>query len=66
MFRRLMSIGFKGAHLAAKTLSLSAIELLENEALRKAAREEFDKDRGQDFHYEALLGDREPALNYRD
>lgn len=61
-----MTIGFKGAHLAAKTLTLSAIELFVNEALRKAAWEEFDKDRGKDFHYEALLGDREPALDYRD
>ncbi len=60
------SIGFKGAQVAAKTLTLAAIELFENEALREAARAEFDARRGGDFHYEALLGDRPPPLDYRN
>ncbi len=60
-----MSIGFKGAQMAAKTLSLAAIELFENPGLRAAAKDEFDKRRGGDFHYEALLGDRAPPLDYR-
>lgn len=60
-----MTIGFKGAQNAAKTLSLAAIELFRNEALRDAARKEFDERRGGDFHYEALLGDRAPPLDYR-
>ena len=30
------------------------------------AKAEFEKRRGSDFKYEALLGDRPPALNYRD
>lgn len=60
-----MSIGFKGAQVAAKTLTLAGIELFENEALRSAAREEFDVFRGSGFVYEALLGDREPPLDYR-
>ncbi|XOV89209.1 MAG: amidohydrolase [Pseudomonadota bacterium] len=60
-----MSIGFKGAQVAAKTLTLAAIELFENEALRVAARAEFEERRGGDFVYEALLGDRDPPLDYR-
>lgn len=60
-----MSIGFKGAQNAAKTLTLMGIELFENEALRMEAKAEFDAFRGSDFVYEALLGDRKPPLDYR-
>jgi aminobenzoyl-glutamate utilization protein B len=60
-----MSIGYKGAHLASKVLALTAIELFENPALRKSAREEFEHRRGHDFIYKPLLGDREPPLDYR-
>jgi len=59
------SIGYKGAQVAAKTLALAAIELLQNEALRERARTEFEERRGPDFRYEALLGDRPPPLDYR-
>jgi aminobenzoyl-glutamate utilization protein B len=61
-----MSIGFKGAQVAAKTLALAAIELFENQELRAAARAEFVERRGEDFVYEALLGDRSPPLDYRN
>lgn len=60
-----MSIGFKGAHQASKTMTLMAIELFENEELREAARVEFDAARGPDYVYQSLLGDREPPLDYR-
>ncbi len=60
-----MSIGFKGAQNAAKTLALAAIELYENEELRDAARAEFEAARGEDYKYYSLLGDREPPLDYR-
>lgn len=60
-----MSIGFKGAQVAAKTLALAAIELIGNPELRAAAKAEFDERRGEDFVYEALLGDRAPPLDYR-
>lgn len=59
------SIGFRGADLAARALSSAAIRLYTDESLRVAAREEFDRRRGEDFEYEALLGDREPPLDYR-
>lgn len=61
-----MSIGFKGAQVAAKTLALAAIELYQDPELRAAAKAEFDAARGPEFKYEALLGDREPALDYRN
>ena len=61
-----MTIGYKGAQVAAKTLTLSAIALFENEELRNAARADFDERRGADFHYEALLGERPPPLDYRN
>ena len=60
-----MSIGYKGAQVAAKTLTLAAIELYENPKLRQAARAEFDAARGEDYEYTSLLGDRDPPLDYR-
>ncbi|PQA85534.1 amidohydrolase [Hyphococcus luteus] len=61
-----MSIGYKGAQVAAKTLTLAAIELYTNPDLRDAARAEFEEARGEDYEYSSLLGDREPPLDYRD
>ncbi len=60
-----MSIGFKGAHNAAKALALAGIEILGNEELREMAIREHEAKVGEDFHYEALLGDRAPPLDYR-
>ncbi len=60
-----MSIGAKGMMVAAKTLALTAIDLLGDPAVVAAARSEFDERRGADFVYEALLGDRDPPLDYR-
>ncbi len=59
------SIGYKGMMVAAKTLALTAIDIYREPAIVDAAREEFDERRGPDFQYEALLGDRLPALDYR-
>ncbi len=60
-----MSIGHKGMMVAAKTMALAAIEIIQNPALATKAKEELLKRRGKDFTYEALLGDREPPLDYR-
>lgn len=60
-----MSIGFKGAQVAAKAMTLSAIELFENPDLREQARAEFEKSRGKNYKYYSLLGDRDPPLDYR-
>ena len=59
------SIGHKGMLVAAKTMALTAVELIENPELIDAARAEFDQRRGPDFIYAPLLGDREPPLDYR-
>ena len=61
-----MSIGFKGATNAAKTLTLAAVELYENRELREAATAAHREAIGEDFVYEALLGDRAPPLDYRN
>jgi aminobenzoyl-glutamate utilization protein B len=60
------SIGFKGAHNASKTLALAGIEILQNEELREAAIAEHKDKLGENFHYEPLLGDRPPPLDYRE
>ena len=59
------SIGLKGAELAAKTLSASAIEIYKNPEIIVKAKKELNERVGKDFKYKALLGDREPPLNYR-
>lgn len=58
-------IGTKGMMVAAKTMALTAIDLFTDASLIIKAKEEFIKDRG-DYKYQPLLGDRKPALNYRD
>jgi aminobenzoyl-glutamate utilization protein B len=58
-------IGTKGMMVAAKTMSLTAIDLFTNATLIQQAKEEFIKAKGN-YQYKALLGDRKPALNYRD
>lgn len=60
-----MSIGFKGAQLAAKAMALAAIELYENGDLRAAATAEFEAARGENYEYKSLLGDRDPPLDFR-
>ncbi|MBE7172091.1 MAG: amidohydrolase [Williamsia sp.] len=60
------SIGIKGMQVAAKCLTLTAIDLFTDGALRDKALEEFNRSRGTKFEYKALLGDRKPALHYRD
>jgi aminobenzoyl-glutamate utilization protein B len=60
-----MSIGFKGTQVAAKTLSLAAIEIYTNPELRAQAKAEFEKARGENYKYKSLLGDRKPPLDYR-
>jgi aminobenzoyl-glutamate utilization protein B len=58
-------IGTKGMMVAAKTMALTAMDLYTDPELVSRAKEEFKKDKGT-YQYKALLGDRKPALNYRD
>ncbi|MFK7980754.1 MAG: amidohydrolase [Saprospiraceae bacterium] len=59
------TIGHKGMMVAAKTLTLTALDLYQQpDKLIKAEAELLER-RGGDFKYEALLGDRKPPLEYR-
>ena len=58
------SIGTKGSTLAAKALANSAARLFEEPTLIKMAWNEHKANIG-DHDYQALLGDREPPLDYR-
>lgn len=58
-------IGIKGMLVAAKTMALTAIDMFTDPKIITAATLEFKKRKG-DYQYKALLGDRKPALNYRD
>jgi aminobenzoyl-glutamate utilization protein B len=60
------SIGRKGMMVAAKTIALTAIDLFKNPKMIQEATDEWTKKRGVDFQYKSLLGNRKPALNYRD
>ncbi len=59
------SIGSKGMFVAARTLALTAAELLANPGQLQTVRAEFEERRGPDFEYRALLGERAPPLDYR-
>ncbi|NND51652.1 MAG: amidohydrolase [Flavobacteriaceae bacterium] len=59
-------IGIKGMMIAAKTLTATAIDLFSDPEIIAKAKVEFLRRRGNDFKYIPLLGDREPALNYRN
>ena len=58
-------IGSKGLLVAAKTLALTGIDLFSDADLRAKAQAEFKQKVGS-YVYKPLLGDRKPALNYRD
>ncbi|MDO8545078.1 MAG: amidohydrolase [Opitutaceae bacterium] len=60
------TLGLKGMNVAAKTLAATAIDLFTRPETVAKARAELEKRRGPDFKYTALVGDRPPALNYRD
>lgn len=60
-----MSIGHKGMHLATKLLAKTAVDLIQNQQLIAEATAELKQSQGVDFRYAALLGDRQPPLDYR-
>jgi len=59
------TIGMKGMMIAAKSMALMAIDLYSNPTLVADAWKEF-REKTADFKYEALIGDRAPALDYRN
>lgn len=58
------TIGTKGMLVAAKTLTLSAMDLFAHPARLQDAKNELEERRGSDFTYESLIGDRNPPLDY--
>ncbi|WP_269713735.1 amidohydrolase [Caulobacter sp. NIBR2454] len=60
-----MSIGLKGAALAAKTLSITGAQLFSNPELITQAKAELKQRQGEGFTYKAMVGDRKPPLDYR-
>jgi aminobenzoyl-glutamate utilization protein B len=60
------SIGHKGMLIAAKTLTLTAIDIYKDPSLTEKAKKELDERRGANFKYKPLLGDRKPPLDYRN
>lgn len=59
------TIGAKGMMVAAKTMTLTAIDLLSEPTHIRKAREEFDRRRGPDFTYKSRLSRDKPPLDYR-
>jgi aminobenzoyl-glutamate utilization protein B len=60
------SIGTRGMMVAAKTLTLTGIDLFQDAELLQKAKDELAGRRGSSFEYTPLIGDREPPLDYRD
>ena len=59
-----MEIGQKAMLVAAKTIAMTAIDLLYNPALIQQAKAEWETKRGE-VKYESLMGDRKPPLDFR-
>lgn len=59
------SIGAKGMMVAAKTMTLTVMDLFTTPTLITRARAEFDKRRGPDFVYSTRLDRAKPPLDYR-
>ncbi len=60
------SIGRKGMMVAAKTLALSAMDLMTDPAQVAAARASFEKTKGTRQYRSRIPADTPPPLNYRD
>lgn len=60
------TLGLKGMAVAARTMAGTMIDLFTQPGVIARARAELEQRRGADFKYTALVGDRPPALNYRD
>lgn len=59
------SIGVQSAQVASEIIASTVCDLLLNPRIIETAKEEMRHDRGADFKYEPLLGDRKPALDYQ-
>ena len=60
-----MSIGTNGMMIAAKTLARTAVEIFSNPDHVEEGLAELERQRGDGFEYQSLVGGREPPLDYR-
>ncbi|MGE0126962.1 MAG: amidohydrolase [Blastocatellales bacterium] len=60
------SIGRKGMIVAAKTLALSAVDLMQDAKLIEAARADFNRRRAGHEYRSRIPANQKPPLNYRD
>jgi aminobenzoyl-glutamate utilization protein B len=60
-----MSIGLKAMLNAAKTISMTGIDLFNNPILLEQAKKELIEKTGAGFQYKSLIGERKPPLDYR-
>ena len=60
------TMGLKGMNVAAKAMAGTIMDFMTKPDVITQAKAELTRRRGADFKYTALLGDRAPALNYRD
>ena len=51
---------------AAKVLGGSIYEVIQNPQIIKEAKKEFENKKGKNYIYNSLIGNRKPALNYRN
>ncbi|MES2496845.1 MAG: amidohydrolase [Pseudomonadota bacterium] len=57
-------VGMKGAGVAARTMALTAAELMTSPDVLKKAKAEWAERRGPNYKYETLMKDGKPPLNY--
>jgi aminobenzoyl-glutamate utilization protein B len=50
---------------AAKTLTLTGMDLFNNPDMCEKAKKELTEKTGADFQYNSLIGDRKPPLDFR-
>ena len=60
------SIGIKGMLIAAKTIALTAQDIFTDSDIIIRAKKELEERIGKNEPYKALIGDRDPPLNYRN
>jgi aminobenzoyl-glutamate utilization protein B len=60
------TLGLKGMNVAAKTMAGTILDLFTKPEVITKAKAELVRRRGDGYKYASLLGDRPPALNYRD
>lgn len=59
------SLGIQSAQIASEVIATTVCDLFLNPEIIATAKLEMQQDKGTDFKYESLLGDRKPALDYQ-